>query len=311
MATNRKPKGPQETAVFIDGNWLLHRVGYTKGANSSRPSKVVPLAILDYCCVYALEKRAAFGSLTFDGANNFRYKVYPNYKSNRGGVRGAEEIDDDDGNIKDAIYECLAPTAELFNLVNFPVVQLDEFEADDLISSGANAFVGETKLKDRMAWIVCRDKDSLQSVRDNINVYWPKVGTNPAQDWDEAAVKKHRGFSPQGFGDYQILVGDETDSVPSIVKPKQAKEILKKHLSLRLFFQTKEGSEFFTQHSAELVRNLKLVRMDNSSWRPSSHEIRLSRLEATSAAISRFGKLPQSFYALRSTLGGSSRSLFG
>lgn len=305
MATNRQPQGPQETAVFVDGNWLLHRVSYSKGANSSKPTKVVPLNVLNYCCIYALERGATFGALLFDGPNNFRYKVYPEYKKNRGGRNGDIEDTDD---THDAVYASLAPTAELFNMVGFPVVQIDEYEADDLVSSGANAFVSNAP--NRFSWMVGRDKDGFQSIRDNIGLYWPKVGIHAAQLLMPEDVVRKKGMRPAQFGDYQILTGDGVDSIPPVTKPKEAKKILEQHGSLREFFSTSEGKRFYSMHASELVRNLQLVRMDNSSWRPADHEIRLSNLREPASVLSAFGKLPQSFYALRSAIGSGARSLF-
>lgn len=296
-------------AVFIDGNWLLHRVQRTKGAHSSSPQRAVPLGVLNYCCTYALEKGAAHGALLFDGDSNFRYKVYPKYKANRGG--GGDPVDPgmkmDGETTADEVYASLEPCIRLFEMVGFPVVQIPEFEADDLCAGGAHSFANESE--DHFSWIVCRDKDSFQAVRPRINVFWPAVGKIPGADVDAAYVEKKTGMRPMTFGDYQILTGDAIDGVPGIVPPAKAKAILKEHGILGRYFKTKEGKTFFLRHETELRRNQRLVRMDHRSWQPKAAELRI-RLRETREVVSQFGKLPQSFYALRSVVSSGSRSLF-
>jgi len=305
MAAPKNSAG-KTPAVFVDGNWLLHRVQYTKGVSSSVPHKVVPMNVLNYCCVYALSKGASHGALLLDGSENFRYKVYPEYKANRngGGSLGTSDHEDQ----SDSVYANLEPTIRLFQLVGFPVFQEPEYEADDMLVAGANRFIEQSP--DHFSWIVCRDKDSFQAVRERIHVFWPEVGKIPSADVDSDYVRKKTGMSPKTFGDYQILVGDQVDNVPGIIKPSLAKSILSEHDLLINYFRTKEGRKFFLRYETELRRNQRLVRMDQRCWSPSPEELQLS-LKEDRRVVDEFGTLPKSFYALRSMVSGSRRSLFG
>ncbi len=308
MATAHQSKG-EVPAVFVDGNWLLHRVQRTKGASSSVPQRTVPLNVLNYCCIYALEKGASHGALLFDGDDNFRLKVYSKYKSNRGraGQDAHLDLKMDGVTTTDEVYASLEPTIRLFELVGFPVVQKAEYEADDLGAAGGHAFANESK--DHLSWMVCRDKDSFQSVTERVKVYWPTIGMMPSADVDPAYVLKKTGMNPKTFGDYQILIGDSIDAVPAILTPAKAKAILKEHGLLGRFFKTEEGKTFFLRHEQELRRNQQLVRMDHRSWQPKAAELTL-RLQEPREVMTEFGKLPKSFYALRSVVSSGSRSLF-
>lgn len=296
----------------MDGNWLLHRTFRTKGQSSSVPERTVPLQILNYCCVYALQLGAKHGALAFDGDDNYRLRIYPKYKSSRRGGTAANSQEYDDPHadeFKDLLYRCLPPTIKLFRMVGFPVHQDPTFEADDLVAAGANHF--SKNVEGGLSWIVCRDKDAFQAVRqDRIHLYWPEVGTNPAVYMDEAAVVKKVGMPPRTFGDFQILVGDATDDVPPIVKSSTARKILRQHGTLSDFFLTPEGKVFFRRYHEELRRNLQLVRMDLRSWSPSESSLRLETIADSRTVLTEFGKLPKSFYALKSTLSSSRRSLF-
>lgn len=296
----------------MDGNWLLHLVYRTKGMNSSVPERATALQILNYCCVFALQKEARYGALAFDGDNNFRYKIYPKYKGNRNGKSVTDSglpFEREEGGMKDLMYQCLEPTQELFRLVKFPEFQFPDYEADDLVASGSRAFA-QAKTGN-FAWICGRDKDSFQAIRPQVNVYWPAVGKNPPMDLDEEAIFRRTGFYPKAYGDYQILIGDGIDGVPPVCPPAEAKRILRTHSSLHAYLKTKEGTRFYNRNQEALTRNLRLVRMDYRCWDPEPHHLRLDQLEDNRKAISEFGTLPRSFYALRSTLRATSRSLFG
>lgn len=309
MATAKQASS--KTAVFIDGNWLLHRVFRTKGSVSISPERSVPLQLLNYCCVYALHLQASHGALVFDGDDNYRLHLYPNYKSSRRGGTAFNSHEYDgphQDEFKDLLYKCLPPTIRLFRMVGFPVHQDPSYEADDLVAAGASEF---SSRKGNMSWIVCRDKDALQMVRqDKIHVFWPEVGKNPAQYLDEAGVQSRVGMPPKTFGDYQILVGDSMDDVPGVVKPSEARRILKAHSTLSEYFKTTEGQKFFRRHQEELKRNLRLVRMDLRSWSPSEDSLRLDKVGESTTVLSEFGRLPKSFHALKSTLSRSRSSLF-
>lgn len=285
--------------VLGDGNWLLHRAVSVISRNSQVQSeRKVASLILNWFSSYCLQFRAQHGALCFDGANNFRYEVYSDYKSNRGRGKGNSGAVMDMDN--DQIYQNLPFVIALFNTLGVPCYQNDKFEADDLMAAGA--FHWKSLSESNSSVIVCRDKDLLQAVSSRIAVYFPAVGTQPECFYDSANVKVQRGFTPGQFADYQILIGDDVDTIPSILTPKKAEAILLEHFSLKNFFKTKDGEAFFRKHSTALIRNQSLIRMNRECWKPSLADLKLPySSDFDSEATSKFGSLPKSFISLRSS----------
>lgn len=288
-------------AGFLDGNWILHKTFSTMRAASDI---TISKAILDSACKYALRLECDGAAMLFDGGNNFRYEVHPEYKSNRGGsgpVTGETDPRD--------MYSLLEPIKRLFTLVRFPVYQIDRYEADDLCAAGATYHASLNK-KNR-SWIVNHDKDAFQSVTEQVSVLWPMVGKDPEKIFNDAAVWARTGFYPKEFAEFQILTGDKIDCIPPIVRPAEAKRIISGHSSLKEYFATDEGRGFFLRNERALRRNLKLVRMEMRSWDPEYMNYDLSKLEDSKRTWKEFGRLPTSFYQLRIFLSaGKKRSLF-
>ena len=291
-------------AAFQDGNWILNKVFSVMGKTSS--PKEVAKAVLRSACFYAMQLECTGSVVFFDGSRNFRYAVYPEYKSNRG--PGGEHDGEDSG--KDDMYSCLDTIFRLFHLVRFPIYQIERYEADDLCSAAAVYHAGLNKKN--FSWIVNQDKDAFQTVRHNINVFWPKVGKlGKDQKFNDGAVWTRTGFYPENFGEFQILTGDSVDCIPAIVKPAMAKKIINEHRSLKNYFSTPEGKKFFLANEKALRRNRDLVRMDLSSWDPESMTYDLSKMEETKTCWTEFGELPGSFHALKVWVNTSKkRSLF-
>lgn len=288
--------------AFQDGNWILHK---TFSVMKKGSDELIAKAILSQVCNYALRLNCQGAVMLFDGGNNFRYAVDPNYKSNRGGsgpVTGETDPRD--------MYSLLEPITRLFNLVRFPIYQRAEYEADDLCSAGAVYHASLSKKN--VSWIVNHDKDAFQTVTDRIHVYWPRVGQEVERIFNDAAVWTRTGFYPRQFAEFQILTGDSIDCIPAIVKPAVAKKILKEHDSLKAYFATEEGRKFFLRNEQRLRKNLRLVRMDMKSWDPEEMNYDLSRLEDSRTAWKEFGDLPSSFHHLRIATSSTTkkRSLF-
>jgi len=311
---------PNETAIFVDGNYQLHRCWRTLGAHSGIPEKRVPLLILDYFCSYALEYGAKFGSLCFDGNDIFRYRVYADYKKNRRDTSsevfqgGGQNVEGRTKNeVKDQIYRCLQPTARLFDLLGLPCHQNAELEADDLTASGAYAFTRDLETREyrtgRKAYIVSPDKDSIQRIDKQVLVLRPGANKQPNRVITLEEVLKEKGMNPRQFADYQALVGDSIDDIPAILTPAKAKAAILGAGSLKKFLGTSEGQKFWRRYETEIRRNVQLVRLHYRSWLPSDEELRFfSRPYNRKSVMDEYGKLPSSFLALE--LAGKKKSLF-
>ena len=111
---------------------------------------------------------------------------------------------------------------ELLGLMGIPTLEVEGYEADDLIAILAKRF-SEKGFKVK---IYTPDKDMLQLVSENV------VVINP-MNWEvfnPDKVKDKFGVPPEKVADYLALVGDKIDNVPGVrgVGPKTAVKLIEK-----------------------------------------------------------------------------------
>lgn len=285
------------TVAVIDGNWMMNRAMSVIDGRSEHVETRLPSMVLDFCCSASLRCRADMGVLCIDGPSNFRYEVYPKYKESRRKGKAVAR-DGHEGGSKE-VYDYLPAVTTLFDQVGLPWLQLEEYEADDLMTSAAKHFPGTV-------FMVARDKDVRQGISDRCTLYTPAVGTDPEVFWTPQVLVERTGMSPSQHLDYQILIGDAIDDVPQILSKAKAKALLKEHGTLSKFFETSDGKDFLQVNQQELLRNRQLVRLARNVW-PKDFNPR------TFSALS--PNLPKwitskSYFALRSLHSMSGRSLF-
>ena len=146
----------------------------------------------------------------FDSARkNFRMDLYDNYKANR-----AETPPD------------LIPQFPLIReatiAFGLPVIQLEGFEADDIIASYANniAEIGG------VCRIISSDKDLMQLVNDEKNIFIFDPAKNKIIR--EQQVFEKFGVYPDKVVDIQALIGDSVDNISGVpsIGPKGAADLI-------------------------------------------------------------------------------------
>lgn len=135
-------------------------------------------------------------AVIFDASRfSFRNDIYPQYKAQR----------------PDA-PEDLVPQFPLIReatrAFNAPCIEMDGFEADDIIATYARQAVEQ-------GWrvtIVSSDKDLMQLVRPGVDMFDPmkNVAIGPDQ------VMEKFGVAPNKVVDVQALAGDSVDNVPGV-----------------------------------------------------------------------------------------------
>ncbi len=126
---------------------------------------------------------------------NFRNDIYPEYKAHR--PPAPEDLVPQFPLIREAVAA--------FGL---PQIELEGFEADDLIATYARLYA---ERGDEVV-IVSADKDLLQLLRPGVQLLDPMKNTLMG---DEAAIKKF-GVLPDKVIDVQALAGDSTDNIPGV-----------------------------------------------------------------------------------------------
>ncbi|MDB2404954.1 DNA polymerase I [Alphaproteobacteria bacterium] len=183
---------------LIDGSGFIFRAYYGY-PSMSRADGTPTNAVYGFCTmVNKLIKQtdADLVAVVFDKARrNFRNEIYPDYKANR------DDAPDD-----------LIPQ---FNLIrqackayNIPMVEMDNYEADDLIATYA-------KIADDMGAevsIVSSDKDLMQLVNDNITMFDAMKNITINRE----KVFEKFGVYPERVIDVQSLAGDSSDNIPGV-----------------------------------------------------------------------------------------------
>jgi len=155
-------------------------------------------------------------AIVFDTkAPTFRDKLFEQYKAHR-----APMPDELSGQIPYVRKLCQA--------MHLPILELDGYEADDLIGGLA---LQASKLKLDVL-LVTNDKDMMQLVCGNVRVL--RTGTGGGKSdvlVDEAKVQELLGVTAEQVVDYMALLGDNIDNIPGAkgIGEKGAAELIRKY----------------------------------------------------------------------------------
>jgi DNA polymerase-1 len=142
-------------------------------------------------------------AVIFDAARDtFRNEIYADYKANR------DETPED-------LKPQFAIVREATDAMNIPRIELDRYEADDIIASYARQLGGDNEVM-----IVSSDKDLMQLITDDVYMYDPMKN----RELRAEAVMEKFGVAPDKVIEVQALIGDSVDNVPGVpgIGPKTA-----------------------------------------------------------------------------------------
>lgn len=123
---------------------------------------------------------------------------------------------------------------QIVKLMGIKILQVDGFEADDIIGTVAKKAAEEGY----EVIVVSPDKDMIQLVSENIKVFNPVSETL----YDQQKVVEKYGIKPSQFVDYLAMIGDSSDNIPGIkgIGPKTAQKLLSEFGSLENILQSKD-----------------------------------------------------------------------
>jgi DNA polymerase I len=158
-------------------------------------------------------------AVVFDPSGpTFRKDLYPEYKANR------------DATPED-IKLTLPWIKKIIEAYNIPVVEVANFEADDVI--GTLAFKAEKE--GFTVFMMTPDKDYSQLVSDNIFMFKPKRSGNDIEILGPKEInEKFQTSDPKQVIDVLALWGDSSDNVPGVpgIGEKTAKKLISEYGSL-------------------------------------------------------------------------------
>ena len=130
----------------------------------------------------------------------FRHERNPEYKAGREAA-------------PDILRQQMGLVREVVDALAFPVIEVEGFEADDVIATLA------TQARDakRDVIIVTGDRDSYQLVEDpHIKVLYNKRGVSDYALYDEAGILERTGVKPVDYVQYASMRGDKSDNLPGV-----------------------------------------------------------------------------------------------
>ena len=161
------------------------------------------------------EERPDYCAVVFDApGRTVRHEAYEQYKSSR------PELPED-------LRVQIPWVRRVCEAMRIPVLELSEYEADDVIGTLARA----AERAGLETVIVSEDKDLLQLVDERTRVRTDRTRTHL---YDRAEVERKFGVAPERMTDLLGLMGDSIDDIPGVpgIGPKRARELIERYGSL-------------------------------------------------------------------------------
>ncbi|MEO9189355.1 MAG: DNA polymerase I [Acetobacteraceae bacterium] len=237
--------------LLIDGSGFVFRAFHALPP-MSRPDGTPVNAVFGFTNMLAKLLREQVGThiaVIFDaGRVTFRNRMYGDYKAHRPPP-------------PDDLIPQFALIREATDAFCVPAIELDDWEADDLIAAYAR---GATEIGWQVT-IVSSDKDLMQLIRPGVGMLDP-IKYNPI---GPAEVMEKFGVAPEKMIEVQALIGDATDNVPGIpgIGPKRAAELVNEYGDLEAVLAAAEGMkpskrrDSLIEHADKARLSRELVRL--------------------------------------------------
>lgn len=186
--------------LIIDGNSILNRAFY--GIKVLSTSKgFYTNAITGFMNIFLKEKEFLKPdgiAVAFDlNAPTFRHKQCAYYKANRHGM-------------PQELAMQLPKLKELLGFLGVPILELEGYEADDILGSVSKLFAN----KGNECFVLSGDRDNLQLIGDNVTV---RLATNrETVSYDRNKFFEDYGIEPINLIDMKALMGDSSDNIPGV-----------------------------------------------------------------------------------------------
>ncbi len=241
----------QKRLILIDGSGYIFRAYYALPSMSR--SDGTPVNALYGFTNMLVKLIEDYGDekliVIFDAAReNFRNKIYSEYKANRG------DTPDDLIPQFDLIKKCV-------KAFKIPQLEINGYEADDIIATYSKL----AKKQDIQSLIISSDKDLMQLINDKVNMLDPIK--NKHIGFQEVIDKF--GVEPEKVIQVQALMGDSTDNIPGApgIGPKTAAELINKFGDIESLIKKhkeikqQKRQQIIEDHKEDIRISLELVRL--------------------------------------------------
>jgi len=188
----------EATLYLIDGSSYLYRA-YHAIRHLSGPGGVPTNAIFGFTQMLIKvlkDRQPSHVAMVFDiSRKTFRTDLYPEYKANRAAM-------------PDDLRQQVEPIKELVRAFRIPVLELDGYEADDIIGTIAL----DSSNRGITTMVVTGDKDLMQIVNSQVTL----LDTMKDRISGPAEVLERFGVPPEQVIDILGLAGDSSDNIPGV-----------------------------------------------------------------------------------------------
>lgn len=170
-----------------------------------------------------------------------RRQIYPEYKANRKPAPAD-------------FYEQIPILHELLDAFGWPLYELDDYEADDILG----AFAKQAAAKNIQTLLLTSDLDALQLISPTTKVYALKNGLSNLEEFDIDHFESKYGISVEQFLDFKSLKGDSSDNLPGVpgVGTKTATSLLQEYGDLDNIYANLEAIKPAVAKRLEAGKNL-------------------------------------------------------
>lgn len=214
-----------------------------------------------------------------------RKEIYPEYKA------GRKPAPPD-------FYEQIPLLYELLEGFGWPLYELDDYEADDIMGTLANKAEGEGI----ETCLITSDLDVLQCIGPHTHVYALKKGFSDIEEFNIEYFEQKYGIQVEQFLDLKSLKGDSSDNIPGVpgIGEKTAVQLLQEYQTLENIYnhladikptvanklEAGRDSAFLSKKVAEIwldaPQDLDLTEMDSHKLDTAKLAELLKRFEFTS-----------------------------
>ena len=204
--------------LLLDGHSLAYRAFFALPDTLVTSSGQVTNAVYGFTAMLLkllADERPQGVVVCFDkGAPQFRLDRYAEYKAGRAAT-------------PDLFKQQLPLIREVLGSLRIPTVELEGYEADDLLAT----LTKHAREEGCEVILVTGDRDILQLVRDGVAVIMTRRGISDVIRYDAPTVVERYGVTPEQWIDFVALKGETSDNLPGVpgVGDKTAAQLINKY----------------------------------------------------------------------------------
>ncbi|MEA3310088.1 MAG: DNA polymerase, partial [Chloroflexota bacterium] len=233
--------------ILVDGHSLAYRAFYALPTTLQTSRGELTNAVYGFISMLLSvlrDEKPDYVIVTFDKGPSFRVREYAEYKAHR--AKMPDEMRGQMGRVREAV-----------RVFGFPLVELDDYEADDLLGTLSKQAAEEGV----DVVIVTGDRDALQLVDERITILISRRRFSDTTHYTPEKVREKYGLEPAQLIDLKALMGDSSDNIPGVkgVGKVGGRRMLKKYGTLEEVLKNIDALSTRYRHAFEGQREQALL----------------------------------------------------